>query len=73
MAEPEVEAAWLADSRATEASGKVFLGDPNAFRWSGYEVEGQRQEDPTHHYIRWTFTLAILIVGLIGLGHSFLY
>jgi hypothetical protein len=77
MAEQEVEAGWRADIRATDASdsGNVFLGDPKAaFRWSGYEVEAQpRQFDPIHHYIRWTFALAILIVGLISLGQSFLY
>jgi hypothetical protein len=77
MAEQEVEAGWRADIRATDASdsGNVFLGDPKAaFRWSEYEVEGQRQEDhPTHHYITWTLALAILVVGLISLGLSFLY
>ena len=51
-------------------------GDPKAaFRWSGDEAETQRlQEEHTHHYLRWTFlgTVAIIIVGLIGIGLSFL-
>jgi hypothetical protein len=32
------------------------------------------QEEHTHHYLRWTFlgTVAVMIVGLIGVGLSFL-
>ena len=54
----------------------VFPDDPKAaFRWSGDEAETQRlQEEHTHHYLRWTFlsTVAVMIVGLIGVGLSFL-
>jgi hypothetical protein len=82
MAEPEVEAAWRAEFErihATEAfdGGNVFLGDPKAaFRWSGDEVEAQRlQEERTHHYVRWTWfsVVAVMIVGLFGVGLSFLH
>ena len=81
MAEPEVEAAWRAEFRrvhATEAfhSGNVFLDGPKAaFCWSGDEAETRRlHEEHTHHYLRWTFlsTVAVMIVGLIGMGLSFL-
>ena len=63
---------------ATEAlhSANVFPDDPKAaFRWSGDEAEARRlQEEHTHHYLRWIFlgTVAVMIVGLIGLGLSFL-
>jgi hypothetical protein len=82
MAEPEVEAAWRAEferTHATEASDNdnVFLGDPKAaLRWSGDQVEAQRlQEERTHHYVRWTCfgAVAVLIVGLIGVGLTFLH
>jgi hypothetical protein len=82
MAEPEVEAAWRAEFERTHArdafdSGDVFLGDPKAaLRWSGDEVEAQRlQEEHTHHYVRWTWfgAVAVAIVGLIGVGLSFLH
>ena len=81
MAEPEVEAAWRAEFRRvheTEAfhSGNVFLDRPKApFRWSGDQAEARRlQEEHTHHYLRWTLlgTVAVMIVGLIGVGLSFL-
>ena len=81
MAEPEVEAAWRAEFERTHARDafdhdNVFPGDPKAaLRWSGDEVEAQRlQEEHTHHYVRWTFvsTVAVIIVGLIGVGLSFL-
>jgi hypothetical protein len=82
MAEPDVEAAWQAEFKrvhATEAfdSDNVFLGDPKApLRWSGDQVEAQRlQEEHTHHYVRWTWfsAVAVVIVGLIGVGLSFLH
>jgi hypothetical protein len=82
MAEPEVEAAWRAEYErihATEAfdSDNVFQGDPKAaLRWSGDQVEAQRlQEERSHHYVRWTWlgAVAVLIVGLIGVGLSFLH
>jgi hypothetical protein len=74
MAEPEVEAAWRAElkrARETEASHSVA-----AFRWSRDEAEARRlQEEHTHHYLRWTFVgvFAAMIVGVIGLGLSFLH
>jgi CHASE3 domain sensor protein len=81
MAEQEVEAAWRAEfGRVQEAeasqSGKVLEDAARvAFRWSGDEAEVRRlQEEHTHHYLRWTFlsTVAVMIVGLIGVGLSFL-
>jgi hypothetical protein len=81
MGEPNVEAAWRAEFKrvhATEAfrSANVFPDDPKAeFRWSGDEAETQRlQEEHTHYYLRWTFlgTVAVMIVGLIGVGLSFM-
>jgi hypothetical protein len=82
MAEPEVEAAWRAEFERTRArdafdNDNVFLGDPKAaLRWSGDEVEAQRlQEERTHHYVRWTWfgAVAVVIVGLIVVGLSFLH
>ena len=81
MAEPNVEAAWRAEFKrihATEAfrSANVFPDDPKAeFRWSDDEAEARRlHEEHTHHYLRWTFLgpVAVMIVGLIGVGLSFL-
>jgi len=79
MAEPEVEAAWGAEFKRIHAT-EAFDGgsdDPKAaFRWSGDEAEAQRlQEEHTHHYLRWTFVgaFAAVIVGLIGVGLSFLH
>jgi hypothetical protein len=82
MAEPEVEAAWRAEFERTHArdafdNDNVSLGDPKAaLRWSGDEVEAQRlQEERTHHYVRWTWfgAVAVVIVGLIGVGLSFVH
>jgi hypothetical protein len=82
MAEPEVEAAWRAEFERTHArdafdNDHVSLGDPKAaLRWSGDEVEAQRlQEERTHHYVRWTWfgAVAVVIVGLIGVGLSFVH
>ena len=81
MAEPEVEAAWRAEFgriHAAEAprSGKALEDAARvAFRWSGDEAEVRRlEEEHSHHYLRWTFlsTVAVMIVGLIGVGLSFL-
>ena len=81
MAEPNVEAAWRAEFKrfhATETyrNANVFPDDPKAeFRWSGEDAEVRRlQEEHTHHYLRWTFlsTVAVMIVGLIGVGLSYL-
>ena len=82
MAEPEVEAAWRAEfERIHETepfhSGNVFPDDPKAaFHWSGDEALARRlQEERTHHYLRWILfgTVAAMIVGLIGVGLSFLH
>jgi len=87
MAEPEVEAAWRAEfKRIGEEqlldalhSGSGFTDEPKrqaAFRWLGDEAEARRlREDQTHHYFRWVFIAAIaaLIVGLIGVGLTFLH
>ena len=87
MAEPEVEAAWHAEfKRIGETplrdalnSGGGFTDDLKrqaAFRWLGDEAEARRlREDQTHHYVRWTFFagVAAVIVGLIGVGLTFLH
>jgi len=79
MAEPEVEAAWGAEFKRIHATEAFHSGsdDPKvAFRWSGDEAEARRlQEERTHHYVRWTFfgAVAVVIVGLIGVGLSFLH
>ena len=78
MAEPELEAAWRAEFkriRETEAFHSVPDDPKTAFRWSGDEAEARRlQEEHAHHYLRWTFfsAVAVMIVGLIGVGLSFL-
>ena len=86
MAEPEVEAALRAElDRIGEAqhgdalkSGSDVtdeLKGQAAFRWSGDEPEAQRlREEQTHHYVQWAFlvALAVVIVGLIGVGLTFL-
>jgi hypothetical protein len=87
MAEPEVEAAWRAEFkrigekqlRDALNSGVGIADEPKrqaAFRWLGDEAEAQRlQEEHTHHYLRWTFfgAVAVMIVGLIAVGLSFLH
>jgi hypothetical protein len=78
MADPEVEAAWRAEfKRIREEAFHSGSDDPKtAFRWSGDEAKAQRlQEEHTHHYLRWTFfgAVAVMIVGLIGVGLSFLH
>ena len=81
MAEPEVDAAWRAEF---ERSGAKELRDalsgdglPDelkrqaAFRWLGDEAEAQRlQQEQTHHYVRWTFLVAVaaVIAGRIAVG-----
>jgi hypothetical protein len=81
MPEAEVGAAWQAEFRRVHAaeaprSGKALEDAARvAFRWSGDEAEVRRlEEEHTHHYLRWTFlsTVAVMIVGLIGVGLSFL-
>jgi len=75
MAEPEVEVAWRAEVKRIHDTEGFHRGpdDPKAaFRWSRDEAEAQRlQEEHTHHYLRWTF--AAMIVGVIGVGLSFLH
>ena len=76
MAEPEVEAALRAEFRRIHET-EAFDSGPDAanFRWSGDEAEARRlQEEHAHHYLRWTFVgaFAVMIVGLIGVGLTFL-
>ena len=79
MADPEVEAAWRAEFKRIRETEAFHSGsdDPKvAFRWSGDEAEARRlQEERTHHYVKWTFfgAVAVVIVGLIGVGLSFLH
>jgi hypothetical protein len=81
MAEPEVEAAWRAEfgriheTEASQSGNALEDAARVAFRWSGDDAEVRRlQEEHTHHYLRWTFlsTVAVMIVGLIGVGLSYL-
>ena len=87
MAEPEVEAAWRAEfKRIGETQLRDVLNSDNgftdelkrqaAFRWLGDEAEQQRlREEQTNHNVRWTLFAAVatVIVGLIGVGLSFLH
>jgi hypothetical protein len=79
MAEPEVEAAWRAEFRRihdTEAFHGGRDDSKTAFRWSGDEAEARRlQEEHAHHYLQWAFVgaFAAMIVGVIGVGLSFLH
>ena len=71
MAQAEVQAAWQAEFKRIDAT-EAPDGPRAAFRWSG---EARRlQEEHAHHYLRWTFVgaFAVMIVGLIGVGLSFL-
>ena len=46
-----------------------------AFHWSGDDAEVRRlREEHIPHYLRWTFlsTVAVMIVGVIGVGLSYL-
>jgi hypothetical protein len=81
MAEQEVEAAWRAElgrfheTQASQSSNALEDAARVAFPWPGDDAEVRRlQEEHTHHYVRWTFvsTVAVIIVGLIGVGLSFL-
>ena len=86
MAEPEVEAAWraefkrigeaqLRDALKSGSDGTDGLKRPAGFRLVGDEPEVQRlREDQTHHYARWAIFAAVaaVIVGLIGVGLTFL-
>ncbi len=85
MAEPEVEAAFRAEFkrigetqlRETLNSGG-FIDESKrqvAFRWLGDEAEARRlQEEQTHHYVRWSFFIAVaaVIAGLIAMGLALL-
>jgi hypothetical protein len=79
MAEPEVEATWRAEFKRihdTEAFRSVPDVPKAALRWSGDEAEARRlREEHAHHYLRWTFVgaFAAVIVGVIGVGLSFLH
>jgi hypothetical protein len=87
MADPEVEVAWRAEFRRIGEkqlrdalnSGVGIAEEPKrqaAFRWLGDEAEERRlREEKTYHYVRWTFFAAIaaVIVGLIGVGLTFLH
>lgn len=85
MADPEVEAAWRAEfkrvgeTQLLDALNSGIADEPMrqaAFRWLGDEAEERRlREEKTHHYVRWTFfaATAALIVGLIGVGLTFLH
>ena len=46
------------------------------FQWSGDEAQAQRlREEKTHHYVRLTLfaSVAVLIVGLVGVGLTLLH
>jgi len=84
MAEPEIEAASraelnrIAGTHALKSGSDVTdeLKRQAAFRWLGDEPEVQRlREDQTHHYARWAILAAVaaVIVGLIGVGLTFLH
>jgi hypothetical protein len=79
MAEPEVEAALRAEFRRIHETEAFDTGPDTAkaaFRWSGDVAEARRlQEEHSHHYLRWTFVgaCAAMIVGVIGVGLSFLH
>jgi hypothetical protein len=86
MAEPEVEAAWRAESSASArnssatCSTAVLVADEPkrqaTFRWLGDEAEErQLREEKAYHYFRWTFFAAIaaVMVGLIGVGLTVLH
>jgi hypothetical protein len=86
MAEPEAEAAVRAElNRIAETqhgdtlkSGSDVtdeLKGQATFRWLGDDSEAQRlREEQTHHYVQWAFlvALSVVIVGLIGVGLTFL-
>jgi hypothetical protein len=87
MAEPEVEAAWRAElNRIGEAKRHDALNSSSdftdelkrqaSFRWLGDDAEAQRlREEHTHHYVKWALIAAIaaVIVGVIGVGLTFLH
>jgi hypothetical protein len=86
MADNEAEEAWRAElkrigeTQLREAvnSSAGIADEPKrqaAFGWLGDEAEERRlREDKAHHYVRWTLfaSVAVLIVGLIGLGLTLL-
>src|SRR5215831_9573877 len=79
MAEPEVEAAWRAEFKRIHDTEGFHSGPDDlktGFRWPADEAEARRpQEEHTHYYLRWTFVgaFAAMIVGVIGVGLSFLH
>ncbi len=87
MAEPEVEAALRAElnrTAETQHGGALKSGSDvtdeikgqAAFRWLGDDSEAQRlREEQTHHYARWAIFAAVaaVVVGLIGVGLTFLH
>ena len=84
MAEPEVNGAWRAEFKRVGESqirdaraGLIDERKPQAaFRWLGDTAEAQRlRKEQNHHYVRWTFivVVAVVIVGLIGVGLTFLH
>jgi hypothetical protein len=79
MDEPEAEAARRAEFKLThdtEAFDSSSDDTRVVLRWSGDEAEARRlQEEHTHHYLLWTLfgAAAVVIVGLIGVGLSFLH
>jgi hypothetical protein len=81
MAEREVEAVWRAEfgrvhaTEAFDSRNLVADGREAALHWSGDEAEVRRlREEHIPHYLRWTFlsAVAVMIVGVIGVGLSFL-
>lgn len=84
MAEPEVNGAWRAEFKRVGESqirdaraGLIDEPKPQAaFRWLGDTAEAQRlRQEQNHHYVQWTFiaAVAVVIVGLIGVGLTFLH
>jgi hypothetical protein len=84
MAESEVEAALRAElnriggTHALKSGSDVTdeLKRQAAFRWLGDEPEAQRlREEQNKHFVRWAFfaAVAVVIVGLIGVGLTFLH
>jgi hypothetical protein len=71
----ELEIRTPAKTAAADDRPTVLDSAKATFRWSGDEAEVRRLEDEhTHHYLRWTFLsiVAVMIVGVIGVGLSFL-
>jgi hypothetical protein len=80
------EAAWRAElNRIGEAKHHDALNSSSdtdelnrqaSFRWLGDDAEAQGlRDEQTHHYVRWASFAAVaaVIVGLIGVGLTFLH